>query len=135
MEEEVPVHFDPYLPVLSEGEADLLISAKLWTSGWSFHTLTEPLVFYQRETRLRGCGNELTIGLARRQTIDRLKYIFNYSGGSLKGGFHSNEFANEANDFSVSNRFLLGTQRSLTEFVSHADLQDVIEVMSDNPPS
>lgn len=106
-----PISFDPFLSVLKASEADLLASAKFWTSGWDFKRLTEPLGFSFDEAETNGDflqNSNLYFRKAREETVKRLNRIF--SDNSTQ------------NTDKLGKKFELGTQRSLEDFLDFAQL-------------
>lgn len=107
------ISFDPFLPALTPYEADLLASAKLWTSGWNFKRLTEPLGisfdFNDADTNLLNTTNAY-VQKAREVTIRRLQSIFNNSGDT---------------SHSVTKKYTLGNQRSLKDFLLFTGMETV----------
>lgn len=109
-----PISFDPFLAVLKPSEADLLASAKLWTSGWDFKALTEPLGFTFGETQSKGDfldTSNVYFRKARKETLKRLNRIF--SDNSTK------------RTDKLRKGFELGTQRSLKDFLDFVQLTNI----------
>lgn len=108
------VSFDPFLPALTPHEADFLISAKLWTSGWNFKRLTEPLgmtiVCKEGSSSLVSTPDE-NLQRAREVTVERLHSIFLRSS--------------ENTTAKIEKPFGLGTQRNLEDFLKFIKLENV----------
>ena len=83
---EVP--YDPDLPHLFQGE-EVLMSARLWTSGYDFFTPLENLVFHNY-TRAEApkFWNDVEYGAEQTRTLDKVKALLTGQlGGGASGGY------------------------------------------------
>lgn len=109
------VMFDPYLPALSTSEAEILISAKLFTSGWISKVITEPLTFSVRKVNKKGmlnCSEKKKSDLKsmRKETTKRLSKLFSTHGNMTNCG--------------ISKSFLMGQRRLLKDFYSLININE-----------
>eukprot|EP00796_Vickermania_ingenoplastis_P006251 gene6251-4500_t len=129
-----PVTFDPFLPSLSAAEADLLVSAKLWTGGHDIVALTEPLAFsaapHVFPALERGAGEAANLirtgdpGMdsARDGTVQRLQSIFRTALGLSVAQHGSNVRVGSKYSFA-------GRARNVSSYVELAGVQPMVDAL------
>lgn len=112
------VPYDRYLPWLFEGE-ELLLGARLWTSGWNFFNPITNLISHVYGYRNHSIRGEVKHSSSDASTMERVRYLIRQDlpqGGTWKKAKYPKHNDKELQELGM------GTERSLEEYLEYAQI-------------
>lgn len=112
------VPYDRHLPWLFEGE-ELLLAARLWTSGWNFFSPLTNIISHQYGYRNHSIREEVKGSTSDANTMSRVRYLL---GQFLPEGENWKKASFPTNNSEEITELGLGSDRTLEEYLQFAQI-------------